>query len=150
MFAAGDDAPVAALCRARQGAGDHSGDSNGDEHARFDEREAGLCGEFGGGVSVKTYGRLRYGNFQGTRVWGVSGLEPHVAIAFKRLFAKIQTRKTTHILSDTDDTRADLEWFMQRYPLTVRATEREILAEGAARAQRIGSASARERGGHAG
>src|SRR3546814_11694249 len=73
--------------------GDHSGDSNGDEHARFDEREAGLCGEFGGGVSVKTYGRLRYGNFQGTRVWGVSGLEPHVAIAFKRLFAKIQTRK---------------------------------------------------------
>src|SRR3546814_1674155 len=75
MFAAGDDAPVAALCRARQGAGDHSGDSNGDEHARFDEREAGLCGEFGGGVSVKTYGRLRYGNFQGTRVWGVRSEE---------------------------------------------------------------------------
>src|SRR3546814_17116271 len=51
------------------------------------------------------------------------------------LFAKIQTRKTTHILSDTDDTRADLEWFMQRYPLNVRDTEREILAEGAARVQ---------------
>src|SRR3546814_5501402 len=94
----------------------------------------------GGGVSVKTYGRLRYGNFQGTRVWGVSGLEPHVAIAFKRLFAKIQTRKTTHILSDTDDTRAELEWFMQRYPLNVRDTEREILAEGAARVQQIGRA----------
>lgn len=82
---------------------------------------------------MKTYGQLRYGNFQGTRVWGVSALEPHVAIAFKRLFAKIQTRKTTHILSDTDDTRADLEWFMVRYPLDIRDEERRMLAEGAER-----------------
>lgn len=82
---------------------------------------------------MKTYGRLRYGDFQGLKVWGVSALEPHVAIAFKRLFAKIQTRATTHILSDTDDTRADLEWFMLRYPLNVRDVEREMLAEGAAR-----------------
>ena len=82
---------------------------------------------------MKTYGRLRYGNFQGLKVWGVSGLEPHVAIAFKRLFAKIQTRAATHILSDTDDTRADLEWFMLRYPLDIRDEERRILADGAAR-----------------
>src|SRR3546814_3084022 len=102
MFAAGDDAPVAALCRARQGAGDHSGDSNGDEHARFDEREAGLCGEFGGGVSVKTYGRLRYGNFQGTRVWGVSGLEPHVAIAFKRLRSEEHTSELQSLMRISD------------------------------------------------
>lgn len=82
---------------------------------------------------MKTYGRLRYGDFQGLKVWGVSDLEPHVAIAFKRLFAKIRTAAKVHVLSDTDDTRADLEWFMQRYPLDLRDSERAMLAEGAVR-----------------
>jgi len=82
---------------------------------------------------VRTFGKLRYGKFEGGAVWGVSNLAPHVAIAFKRLFPKVHTKRTTHILTDNDDTRADLDWFMLRYPLDVRAVEREMLAEGAAR-----------------
>lgn len=66
-------------------------------------------------------------------MWGVSDLAPHVAIAFKRLFPKVHTAKTVHILSDTDETRADLAWFMMRYPLDIREIEQRMLDEGARR-----------------
>jgi hypothetical protein len=82
---------------------------------------------------MRTFGRLRWGKFQGGAHWGVDQLAPHVAIAFKRLFPKVNTCKTTHILTDNDETRADLEWFMLRYPLDTRDECRALLAEGAAR-----------------
>ena len=82
---------------------------------------------------MKTFGRLRWGRFNGTAHWGVDSLAPHVAIAFKRLFPKVHTRMSRHILTDNDETRADLDWFMVRYPLDVRAIEREMLEEGTAR-----------------
>jgi hypothetical protein len=82
---------------------------------------------------MRTFGRLRWGKFQGGAHWGVDQLLPHVAIAFKRLFPKVATRSTTHILTDNDETRADLEWFMVRYPLETRAECRALLAEGSAR-----------------
>jgi SNF2 family DNA or RNA helicase len=54
-----------------------------------------------------------------------------VAIAFKRLFPRVRTEATVLHLSDTDDVRADLEWFMLRYPLAHEHSE--LIAEGAKR-----------------
>lgn len=82
---------------------------------------------------MKTFGRLRWGKFQGSAHWGVDQLAPHVAIAFKRLFPKVNTSLATHVLTDNDETRADLEWFMLRYPLETRDECRALLTEGAAR-----------------
>lgn len=48
--------------------------------------------------------------------WDMRDLEPYVAIAFKRLFARVlQTARSTN-LSDTDDVCVKLNWFMLRYP----------------------------------
>lgn len=63
--------------------------------------------------------------------WGISDLAPHVAIVFKRLFQRVQKSAAEFILLDSDEVRADLEWFMQRYPL--QHTEHERIAEGAQR-----------------
>lgn len=65
---------------------------------------------------MKTYGQLRH-DVDGRGRWIVTDLEPHVAIAFKRFFPRVSAAATELHLSDTDDVRADLHWFMQRYPL---------------------------------
>jgi len=76
---------------------------------------------------LKTYGTLvlHYGR------WEITSLAPHVAMAFKRLFPRVPETATTIHLSDTDEIRADLEWFMGRYPLAHDEADR--LAEGSAR-----------------
>lgn len=80
-------------------------------------------------------GRLRYGNTGRERgVWCVDQLQPHVAIAFKRLFTKVRPRMAELHLSDTDEVRADLEWFLLRYPLETKW--HALLAEGSARMKR--------------
>jgi len=62
-----------------------------------------------------TYGNL---TLEGDpRQWRITDLQPHVAIAFKRLFTKVPKTAQEITLGDTDETRADLHWFMQRYPL---------------------------------
>lgn len=65
---------------------------------------------------LKHYGRVLLDPGKKTR-WIVKDLAPHVAVAFKRLFPKVAQHDVEHSLSDSDDTRADLHWFMQRYPL---------------------------------
>lgn len=85
-----------------------------------------------------TYGSLIYSTK--SRVWRIGNLKPHVSMAFKRLFPKVRATDTSFFLADTDATRADLEWFMMRYPL--RTIEAERLARGAARM----AAKAAERG----
>lgn len=64
---------------------------------------------------MKTYGHLALDRDRAE--WVFTDLEPHVAIALKRLFPKVPV--TSHLirLGDSDDTRADLDWFMHRYPL---------------------------------
>jgi hypothetical protein len=64
---------------------------------------------------LKTYGNLTLERDQ--KAWAIVRLEPHVAIAFKRMFPKVPITATSIRLSDTDEARADLHWFMQRYPL---------------------------------
>lgn len=88
---------------------------------------------------MRIYGRVDYvaAHLQDDRYpvpaqWRVTDLAPHVAIAFKRLFPRVPITATYFVLSDTDEVRADLEWFMLRYPL-----ETEHAAELAMGAQRI-------------
>ena len=78
---------------------------------------------------MRTYGRLEHE--PELNQWRVTISAPHVAIAFKRMFPRVPATATVIYLSDTDDIRADLEWFMLRYPFdTEHAAE---IAEGAKR-----------------
>jgi hypothetical protein len=52
--------------------------------------------------------------------WIVKDLAPHVAMSFKRLFPRVSSTEIEHTLVDNDDVRADLHWFMQRYPLLTK------------------------------
>lgn len=78
---------------------------------------------------MKTYGHLELCRI--SRKWRIQKLAPHVAIAFKRLFPRVPTTATIITLSDTDEIRADLEWFMLRFPLD--HDEAKEIAAGAAR-----------------
>lgn len=80
---------------------------------------------------VKTFGKLFLDPDAKKPRWIITDLVPHVAIAFKRLFPKVDPYSTTIELSDTDAIRTDLLWFMSRYPLDTKWTAR--LEEGAAR-----------------
>lgn len=64
---------------------------------------------------MKTYGTLTLDRER--RLWRLADLAPHVAIAFKRLFPRVPVTATEIHMSDADDVRADLDWFMHRYPL---------------------------------
>jgi superfamily II DNA or RNA helicase len=81
-------------------------------------------------VSGRTYGTLDLQPGKPER-WRVTDLTPHVAIAFKRLFHRVPADATELFLSDTDEVRADLLWFMQRYPLATRM--KHLLEAGARR-----------------
>ena len=64
---------------------------------------------------MTTYGKLTL--HRDAAVWAIDDLAPHVAIALKRLFPRIPQTSTKLKIGDTDEVRADLHWFMQRYPL---------------------------------
>lgn len=78
---------------------------------------------------MKTYGTLALDRSR--REWRLTQLEPHVAIAFKRLFPRVPVTATEIRMSDADDVRADLDWFMHRYPLA--HDEHEAISEALAR-----------------
>jgi len=63
-------------------------------------------------------------------VWRLVQLQPHVAIALKRVFPKVYKGATEPVLADTDENRADLAWFMHRYPLTHSEPDATRLQEG--------------------
>lgn len=64
---------------------------------------------------MKTYGALELDRV--AQRWRITDLAPHVAIAFKRMFPRVPVTSTEIGISDTDEVRADLHWFMSRYPL---------------------------------
>lgn len=80
---------------------------------------------------MKTYGRIEF--LRDERKWRVTELAPHVAIQFKRLFPRVKKEAVEILLSDADDVRADLEWFVDRYPLAGDATTMTELDIGAER-----------------
>lgn len=65
--------------------------------------------------------------------WIVDGLKPHVSMRFKDVFKGIPFGAVPpYFLRDRPAIAADLEWFMQRYPLDMTDRARERLAAGAA------------------
>lgn len=64
---------------------------------------------------MKTYGNLSFD--REAKRWTITDLQPHVAIAFKRMFPRVPQTSLILSMSDTDEIRADLDWFMARYPL---------------------------------
>lgn len=84
-------------------------------------------------TAAKTYGRLQYLPPKGSGAggWLISDLEPHVSVAFKRLFDRVRKTDLDIVLADTDLIRVDLHWFMLRYPL--QHVEAQMLQEGIAR-----------------
>ncbi len=80
---------------------------------------------------MRHYGQLDFDADR--RIWKLCDLEPHVAIALKRMFPKIPVTAVQPALADTDENRADLAWFMHRYPLSHDAGTATLLDEGAVR-----------------
>lgn len=66
-----------------------------------------------------------------THKWKITNLAPHVSMAFKRLFTRVDKMAIDIELTDTDENRADLDWFCLRYPLRHKFTN--ALAAGARR-----------------
>ena len=74
-----------------------------------------------------TYGKLAFVD----GVWTISEIPPHVAIKLKSLFPKIpKTQVGVFEFKDTGEICADLDWFMNRYPLEMSADDarRALLA----------------------
>lgn len=69
---------------------------------------------------MDTFGKVRWRNGR----WLIT-CEPHVRARLKRVFARAPQQAADHIaLSDTPENARDLEWFLQRYPMTVEDPER--------------------------
>jgi hypothetical protein len=89
-------------------------------------------------AAARIYGRLAFN--QAGRFWEITELEPQVAIRAKRIFPRIaSTQVGSYTFVDSDETRAELEWFLARYPLDVSGGDREALASGRLRYERIRS-----------
>jgi len=65
---------------------------------------------------VRTYGILE---FNGT-LWRVRDLTPPCAMMFKRLFPRVQSGGVSHLMADSLQLRADLDWFLDRWPLQTK------------------------------
>lgn len=64
---------------------------------------------------MKTYGTVQHRDG-----WFIIRCEAHVAIRLKRVFQKIRSERTgVFTLSETPENCRDLEWFMERYPLSI-------------------------------
>lgn len=89
-------------------------------------------------AAERTYGELVYQ--RENKRWVISGLEPQVAIRVKRIFPRISlTQVGLFGFADNDEARAELEWFLARYPLRMTPQDRALLAEGRQRFERIRS-----------
>jgi len=87
-------------------------------------------------VPARTYGALTY--HDAARRWSITGLEPQVAIRIKRIFPRISaTQVGSFTFTDSDESRAELEWFLERYPLVVSAADRARLTDGKIRFERL-------------
>ncbi len=78
------------------------------------------------------FGRNRFGSPTPAPMWVMHGLDPHVVIRLKRTFPRIsQTETKAFQFADTDESAADLLWFVQRYPMQVSAEDMVRLEAGA-------------------
>lgn len=72
----------------------------------------------------RTYGEARYDPDR--RHWVIERCEPHVALRLKKIFPRISTSSVAPFrLYDSPDTCADLDWFLDRYPLAMSAPDKD-------------------------
>lgn len=89
-----------------------------------------------GDAVERTYGHLTYHGE--ARRWVITQLEPQVAIRIKRIFPRISTTQVgSYTFADSDEQRAELEWFEGRYPLTMTPDDRARLCEGRLRYEQV-------------
>lgn len=80
----------------------------------------------------RLYGKLSF--YADNRRWVMSGLPPYLALRLKQMFPRINKAQAGVLgFPDHDETRTDLLWFMDRYPLTVSPEDLARLHEGQAR-----------------
>lgn len=79
---------------------------------------------------MKTFGTLSLDRKK--RQWVIE-CEPHVSIRLKRCFAKLaKNSHGSHRISDTVENAADLEWFLDRYPVVLNVADLQHLRARAA------------------
>lgn len=85
------------------------------------------------GSRGKTYGRVA---FSGGR-WVLSDVPPYVAIKLKAIFPAIpKTRVGSFEFPHSPPICTDLEWFLDRYPMTISAPDAQMLINGRFRFER--------------
>jgi SNF2 family DNA or RNA helicase len=80
------------------------------------------------------YGKIVLGQDKGGKaVWTLEG-QPHIMMAFKRMFA--QSNRAAHgtiQVYDNDQVRRDLDWFLYRHELEISSEDRKAIDKGARR-----------------
>lgn len=76
---------------------------------------------------LRTYGAISYIFGE----WVLEDIEPHVSIRLKKIFPKIPIYAVPpYNFKSTPEICAELEWFMDRYPLVISDKDRKILENG--------------------
>lgn len=77
-------------------------------------------------MTERTYGaveRMQNG-------WRITEIEPHVALRLKAVFPRIpRTGRPPFQIIGTEQVDADLQWFMQRYPLRISDADRQDMTQ---------------------
>jgi len=78
---------------------------------------------------MATYGSL--GLVKGGSEWLMADLPPHVSIRMKHIFPRVPKQSSGPFKFPNDQFHcADLDWFLQRYPMAMTARDRKILVSG--------------------
>src|SRR5690554_918001 len=78
----------------------------------------------------KTYGMLSFD--EASSSWVIDKIPPHVAMRLKQIFTKIATWQTAPFrIAATRINEADIQWFMERYPLECSTRDSRRLKAGA-------------------
>lgn len=79
-------------------------------------------------MTARTYGEIR--RLPTADGWVITDIEPHVALRLKQIFPVIKkTDRKPFTLKGGPQLDADLDWFMDRYPLQISQEERELIRE---------------------
>lgn len=83
-------------------------------------------------MSRKYYGELAYEEKRSQ--WLIKDVPPHVAMRLKQIFTKFSpTAISPFRITDTDTNAADIQWFMERYPLRISRSDKRRLNKDARR-----------------
>lgn len=77
-------------------------------------------------MAVKTYGKVAFldkGLFNSKSLWELSEVQPHVRIKLKNVFPKISKTASIFNFDDTPENCSDLLWFLDRYPMRIKAAD---------------------------